>query len=275
METVLQREIKLPPFLLYLQKDARHSQILLQLTFLIYGIFTLGWADNVFKFLFTMVACLALQAIAILYTSRDYSGLKSAFISSLSLCLMLKVNAFETLALAALLSIGSKYVVRWKGKHIFNPTNFGILTTILISGDAWLSSGQWGNDFILIAIIAVGGLSVLLKVGRLDASITFLLVFALLNYIRQVVYLGWEWDVYLHSMSNGTLLLFTFFMITDPKSTPNSTKGRIIWSAIIAIISFFLTNWFYVYAAPLWALFLLSPCTVFFDRWFVNKRFSW
>lgn len=274
METVLRRENKLS-FLSYLQKDARHTQILLQLTFVIYGIFTLGWASNISNFLFTMMACLAFQAIAIFYTSKDYSGLKSAFISSLSLCLMLKANTFETLALAALLSIGSKYVIRWKGKHIFNPTNFGILATIMISGDAWLSSGQWGNDFVLIAIIAVGGLSVLLKVGRLDASITFLFVFALLNYLRQVVYLGWEWDVYLHGMSNGTLLLFTFFMITDPKSTPNSTRGRMIWSGIIAIISFFLTNWFYVYSAPLWALFLLSPCTVFFDRWFVSKRFDW
>ena len=256
-------------------QDARHFQIVLQLAFLIYGIFFLNWIDSTPKFLFTMAACLVVQAIGIFFTTKDYSGLKSGFISSLSLCLMLKANAYETLALAAILSIGSKYIIRWKGKHIFNPTNFGILATILITGDAWLSPGQWGNDLVLVALLFIGGISVLFKVGRLDSSLTFLFVFAGLNFVRQVLYLGWEFDVFIHHMSSGTLLLFTFFMITDPKSTPNSSTARIIWASIIAIISFCLTSWFYVYSAPLWALFILSPFTIILDKWFMAKKFNW
>ena len=76
-------------------------------------------------------------------------------------------------------------------------------------------------------------------------------------------------------MSSGTLLLFTFFMITDPKSSPNSREARMIWASIIAIISFLLTSWFYVYSAPLYALFILSPFTLLFDKWFTAKRFNW
>lgn len=275
METLAIIPKKENSLLNYFQRDARHFQIILQFGFLIYGVLFLNWIESIDKFIFTMAVCLVVQAIAIHFTTKDYSGLKSAFISSLSLCLMLKANAYETLALAAVLSIGSKYIIRWKGKHIFNPTNFGILMTILISGDAWLSPGQWGNDLVLVALLFVGGLSVLLKVGRLDSSMSFLLVFAGLNFIRQVLYLGWEFDVFIHHMSSGTLLLFTFFMITDPKSTPNSSQARIIWASIIAIISFCMTSWFYVYSAPLWALLVLSPFTIIFDKWFKAKKFNW
>ena len=255
-------------------KDARHFQILAQATFLVYGILFLNW-NEINTYLFLMISCLVVQAIGIAFTTKDYSGLKSAFISSLSLSLMFKSNHLEILALAAFLSIGSKYVFRYKGKHFFNPTNFGIIITILFTGEAWLSPGQWGNELVLVGLIIVGAISVLLKSKTLNSSLAFILVFGGLNFARQVLYLGWELDVFFHHMSSGTLLLFTFFMITDPKSSPNSPVARIIWASVIAILSFFLTSWFYVYSAPLWALFILSPFTILFDKWFMAKRFNW
>ena len=255
-------------------KDARHFQILAQGSFLLYGVLFLNWNEsNTYSFI--MFSCLLVQALAIAFTTKDYSGLKSGFISSLSLCLMLKSNHLEVLALAALLSIGSKYVFRFKGKHFFNPTNFGIVATIFLTGKAWLSPGQWGNELVLVGLISVAALSVLFKVKTIDSALSFLLVFGGLNFIRQVIYLGWELDVFFHHMSSGTLLLFSFFMITDPKSSPNSRKARMLWASIIAVISFFLTSWFYVYAAPLFALFIMSPFTILFDKWFSAKRFNW
>ena len=147
-------------------KDARYFQILSQGSFLLYGILFLNWRD-IDSYFFIITSCLVVQAIAIAFSTKNYSGLKSGFISALSLSLMLKSNHFEILALAVLLSIGSKYIFKFKGKHFFNPTNFGIITTIYLTGDAWLSPGQWGNGLLLIALILIGALSVLFKVKTL------------------------------------------------------------------------------------------------------------
>jgi Na+-transporting NADH:ubiquinone oxidoreductase subunit NqrB len=256
-------------------KDGRHFQIGFLILFMTYGMLFLDWDKEWDRYLVTFASCLAVQAIGIRLTTGNYTGLKSAVISALSLCLMFKGNLLVTSVIAAALSIGSKYLIRYDGKHIFNPTNFGIILTILLTGDAWISPGQWGSGVMLIFLIGVAGSSVLFKVGRLDVGLTFLGVFAALQFVRQVVYLGWELDVFVHQMSSGTLLLFAFFMITDPMTTPNAPRARVIWAASVAILAFGLTNWVYVHSAPVWALFIISPVTLLLDRAFLYKRFQW
>ena len=109
----------------------------------------------------------------------------------------------------------------------------------------------------------------------MDTSITFLAVFGGLLFLRQVVYLGWEPSVWLHQMSNGTLLLFAFFMITDPMTTPNHTCARIIWAGALGAALFIASNFFYVQTAAVWLLFMISPFTPFFDRLFQAKKYAW
>lgn len=259
----------------FFKKDARHLQILLQLSFLFYGVIQFNWYQNISTYSVLVWSCLLVQAVAIYFTSKNYQGLKSAFISALSLCLLLKANSIGIYVLAAALSILSKFIIKYRGKHIFNPTNFGIIVTIILTNNAWVSPGQWGTDFNLMLLLLIGGVSVLFNVGRLDISIAFLSAFGLFNFFKVVIYYGWEIDVFLHSMSSGTLLLFTFFMITDPRSNPNLPKARIIWGILIAALSFVLTSWFYLYTAPLWALFFLSPFTIFFDKKFKGEYFQW
>jgi Na+-transporting NADH:ubiquinone oxidoreductase subunit NqrB len=259
----------------YLYSDPRHFQILFQLLFLIYGISILDWDKDIFKFSAIFLSCISIQW---LFTFADQSAkqsIKSAIISALSLCLMLRTNTAGTAIIACFLSIGSKYIFRINGKHIFNPTNFGIITTILLTGDAWITPGQWGSSALLLFFIGALGFSVLLTVKRLDIALTFLLTFCGLNYIRQVLYLGWQSDFFLHTFSSGTLLLFTFFMITDPVSTPSSKTARIIWAGLIGIIAFWLQTKFFLTGAPVWALFLLSPLTPLLDHLFKGERFQW
>ncbi|HCQ28692.1 MAG TPA: Na+-transporting NADH:ubiquinone oxidoreductase, subunit NqrB [Flavobacteriales bacterium] len=255
--------------------DARNPQILLQFSFLIYGILFLSWEVNIFYYLIIIGSSLLFQAIFTYFTDKNFLSLKSGFITALSLSLILKSTSFWVLILAAFLSILSKYIFRFRKKHFFNPSNFGIIVTLLLTGKAWVSPGQWGTDMILAVLIIIGGLNILLKVGRLDAALTFLLTYSTLLFFRIVVYYGWEADVFFHSISNGTLLLFTFFMITDPKSSPDNSTARIIWAFFIALLSFILTSWFYVFSAPLWALFILSPFTVLLDSLFKSKRYEW
>ena len=119
------------------------------------------------------------------------------------------------------------------------------------------------------------GWFVLFRVGRLDTGLTFLATFAGLMFIRSYVYLGWPIDHFWHTLSSGTLLLFAFFMITDPVTTPNHPKARILWSILVGALAFGLTSWFYVHSAPIWALFFMAPITPVFDKLFAHKKFSW
>ena len=255
--------------------DPRYFQILYLGSFLLYGVSYLGWDTALPKYLALFGAAVATQLAFSYFTTKKYSSIKSALITVLGLCLLLKTGSIETAVLAAVIAISTKFILKVKNKHIFNPANIGIVTAILLSNDAWVSPGQWGSSVVLWFLVGAAGLMMILKVGRMDTSITFLAVFGGLLFLRQVVYLGWEPSVWLHQMSNGTLLLFAFFMITDPMTTPNHTCARIIWAGALGAALFIASNFFYVQTAAVWLLFMISPFTPFFDRLFQAKKYAW
>lgn len=263
------------PFADFFRKDPRHYQIAYLSIFLVYGIFFLGWDVQLWQYVATFAACILTQIFFVSRTTKRYSSVKSAMISALSLCLLFKAASLWVVLLAAVLSIASKFLIRIKGKHVFNPANFGIIATILLTGGGWISPGQWGNSVILLFVLGAMGSILLLKVGRLDTSLAFIGTFAFLEFCRSVLYLGWGMDFYLHQLTSGTLLLFTFFMITDPVTTPNSSKARILWAALIGLVSFLVSNWLYVHTAPIWALFFIAPLTAILDRLFIHPKFKW
>ena len=259
----------------WFQRDARHFQIIYQSIFLLYGINFLGWGVDTISFLLFITFCLLTQFFWLKIKEKELSGLKSALITSMSLCLMFKAGHPFIAMLAAVLSISSKYVFNYKGKHFFNPANFGIIVSILLTGKGWISPGQWGNDAVIIYLVGAAGLMILLKVKRLETSVAFLFTFLLAEYIRTTIYIGWEPEVFIHKITNGSLWLFAFFMITDPVSTPDHPKARIIWAAATGILAFVLGNFYFVYASPVWALFIMSPLTFFFDKLFIHQKFKW
>lgn len=259
----------------WLQSDGRHYQVLFLSGFLCFGIFYLGWDADVQRYLITFSACLLVQAIGIHFTTKDYSGLKSAAITSLSLCLLMRSYEWYAILLAGMLAIGGKFLIRFNGKHVFNPANFGMMTVILLTGQAWISPGQWGSGAALVFLVGVAGMLVLFRVGRLDTAFAFLITFGGLMFVRMVLWQGWELDVWLHQMNNGSLLLFTFFMITDPVSTPGNRMGRIAWAVLIGAVAYVLAAQYQVVASPLWALYFIAPLTAVIDRVFIAQPFKW
>lgn len=258
-----------------LVEDARYYQILYLSTFLLYGIIALDWDADLPKYAIIFFTCVSTQIIASYFTNKNYGSVKSALITSLGLSLLFKSSSLWVLGLAAFLAIISKFIVKYKNKHFFNPANFGIIVTILLTQKAWISPGQWGSGAILVFLIGSLGTLIVLKVTRIDISLTFLGTLFCLQMYRTIFYLGWDFDVLIHQFSSGSLLLFTFFMITDPVSTPNAPVARIMWAVIIAIISFTLSNYYFVNVAPVWTLFFISPFTPIFDKLFVGKKFEW
>ncbi len=269
------RNITMNNLLTYLRADARHYQILFLGTFLCYGIFVLNWDADLIKYASIFTTAIAVQLLGVRWVGGSYTSVKSALITSLSLCLLFKSNSYAVVSLATMLAIGSKFVLRYKGKHFFNPANFGIIATILLTQNAWISPGQWGSATILLFLVGSLGTFVLYKVGRIDIGLAFLLTLLGLQFYRSILYLGWPLDFLMQQFTSGSLLLFSFFMITDPVSTPNHPKVRIFWAMLVAFISFVLTNYYFINAAPLWVLFFISPITPFFDKLFVANRFVW
>jgi len=233
-------------------QDSRDYQILFLCSFLLLGIATRDWTIQSQLVLVVVGGCLLVQTVMMrLVRSRwsfqgvdlkltesstgistnqhwfDFTSLKSALITGLGLCLLLRANHFSTMLLAAGLAIASKFIFRVRGKHFFNPANFGIIAALTLTKDAWVSPGQWGTDWWYLALfLATGGL-VLKKVGRWETSAVFLGVYASLEAVRNI-WLGWDSEVLLHHLSSGSLLVFALFMLTDPRSIPNAIKGQII-----------------------------------------------
>ena len=255
--------------------DARHIQILYLGSFLVYGTQILDWDFTVPRLIAILGSTLLTQFIWIKITNGQLSSLKSGLITALGLCLLLNSASLLTLSVAGVMAISAKYVIRYKGKHLFNPANFGIVMSILIFQDAWISPGQWGSNATFLFILAVLGGIILHKVGRLETSIAFLVTLFLLEYTRTVWYQGWGMDVLLHKFSSGTLLLFTFFMITDPMTIPNAKSARVIWSVILAIATFICSAWIQLYTAPIWVLFCMTPITVWLDQKIPHYKFKW
>jgi Na+-transporting NADH:ubiquinone oxidoreductase subunit NqrB len=257
-------------------KDARHFQILSLSLFLTYGIGVLGWNTELSRIAVTFATCLLTQVFWIKVRRVPWHSIKSALVSSLGLCLLLKTNLLTTTVIAGLLTISSKFILQFDRKHIFNPVNFGIVATVMLTGDAWVSPGQWGSSFTTLFFVTAAGLMVLLRCGRIDVSVAFLLSYFGLEFVRNVLWLGWPIDHFTHMVTNGALLLFTFFMITDPVTTPSHDRARIAWAVIVGLITFLLSHIFILNSgAPIWALFIISPLTLVFDKLFSAKRFSW
>ncbi len=280
-------------------QDQRDYQIIFLACFLGLGLSTRDWTIQPLLILVIALSCLITQwvlsaivetqkkadifdwqsnsvqiALTSLTSPRVLNSLRSALITALGLCLLLRGNSYQTMVLAGFLAIACKFLFRWGNKHFFNPANFGIIAALLLTNDAWVSPGQWGTDWWYLLLFAGMGGVVLKKVGRWDTSVTFLVTYAGLEAVRNF-WLGWSLDVWLHQLSSGSLLLFALFMLTDPRSIPNATKGRICWAVAIAVVTIILQDYFYLTTAIFWALFIISPITILLDMIWSAPRFNW
>lgn len=218
---------------------------------------------------------LGLHALFIAYFKLPWHTLKSSIISCLSLSILFKADHIMWYALAASIMVVSKFILKHQGKHIINPANFAIIATILLSGHAWISPGQWGAQTQLIFLIGALGFWVSSRVHRMDVALAFFITFMGFQFYRSILYLHWPLDHFIQQMSTGSLLLFTFFMITDPVPSPKHPIARIAWGMGIGFVSFYLGNYYFIQGAPLWTLFGFSFLTPLINTFFKGETFSW
>ena len=187
---------------------------------------------------------------------------------------MLRTGSVTLSIAAGVLAIGSKYLIRWKGKHIFNPANFGLVVLSLLFTGAWISPGQWGTAPIF-ALFLLGMCGIVTgKAKRWDVSLTLLGSYAALIFGR-AIWLGDPLTIPVHQLQSGALLIFAFFMISDPKTTPDARLGRVLYAMMVATLGFTIQFAFYNAAGVILALILTAPIVPLIDRLIPAGRYHW
>lgn len=237
-----------------INKDARHWQI--------FALFALSvvnsWRSDFAAHWVQILCVICVSIISQIFFMRSV-GLKgydvrSAMISGLSLSFLLKASFFPLLLLAIILVNGSKFFLRLNGKHIFNPVNFGVVAMLLFLPDqVWVSPGQWGNTVWVGALAFCLSIAVLSKAHQFDTAVGFLLSWAAIVFGR-ALWLGDPMDIPVHQFTNSALLIFAFFMVTDPKTSPATLWGRGLYVVSTASMAAIFQFEFYIREALFYAL---------------------
>jgi Na+-transporting NADH:ubiquinone oxidoreductase subunit NqrB len=199
---------------------------------------------------------------------------RSPLISGLSLCLLLRTNEPALAVAAGVLAVAGKFVVRLRDKHLLNPTNFALVVLMLLTDQVWISAGQWGSGVLFAFLLACLGGLVVNRAARSDVSLAFLGFYALLL-VGRSCWLGEPLTIPLHRLQSGALLLFSFFMISDPKTTPNSRAGRILFALVVAFGSGLRSVRAFPGNGLLWSLAACAFAVPWLDRFFPDNCYQW
>ena len=255
-------------------RDPRYYQVAVLTSLLAFGIGVLDFGIRWQNAVAIMLTAQAVQFIGTRAASLPRFDPLSALITSLSLTLLLRTEFVALAMLAAVIAIGSKFLIRVRGKHVFNPANVALVTLMLASDYAWVSSGQWGSAAIGAFTLACLGFLVLTRAKRAETTIAFLAFYGGLLFAR-ALWLDDPLSIPLHQVQNGALLIFAFFMISDPKTTPNSPLGRVLFAGIVASIAFTIQFIFYEPNGPILALILSAPLVPLIDALLQGTQYRW
>ena len=181
--------------------------------------------------------CVATEAVLSWFDRGHVVNLLSAYISGISLTLLTKPQggALWPFVIGGFLAISSKYVLRYRGNHLWNPTNFAICALLLAAPEhVSVLSHQFGNDVTTNAVIWIFGLVIAARVGVLHVTLAYVLSFFVLNAARAAAF-GQPILPELAPITGPMYQLFVFFMITDPRTVVRGRRKQIVVAVVIAL----------------------------------------
>jgi len=253
--------------------DPRYYQVAVLSALIACGVMLLDFPVQAIDALIILAAAQSTQLLGSYLAGQKFDP-KSALITALSLILLLRSDSILLLAGAAVIAIGGKFLLRYKGKHIYNPANSAIIVMIMLSENAWVSTGQWGSTAIAALALACCGFLVLTRARRAETTLAFIGAYTLMLFVR-AIWLGDPLTIPVHQLQNGALLIFAFFMISDPKTAPDAAAGRLTYGSIVAIVGFTIQFAFYKPYGPLLALFCCAPLVPFIDWALRGSHYRW
>ncbi len=255
-------------------RDPRSYQIATLVALVVYGLIGLDLEIQPEMAFTILIVALAAQLAGTRLAGLPRFDPKSALISSLSLCLLLRTDSLVLAAITAVVTIASKFLLRIDERHVFNPTNFGLAVMMALGTSVWVSPGQWGaGAFFAFLLVGCGGL-VIHRAARSDVTYAFIVFYGAVVFAR-AAFLGDPLAIPLHHLQNGAFLLFAFFMISDPKTTPDSRAGRIVFALMVALGAGFVHFVLFQPNGLLWSLVLSAPITPLLNRLLPGTRYQW
>ena len=195
----------------------------------------------------------------------------SAYITGISVGILVRSPFFWPYALASLISITSKYVLRLKGRHLWNPSNLGVSALLFLApASVTLLSIQWGNNLWPMVIIWTLGSVIVWRAGRLHISATYVVSFLFFSFVRSAI-TGNPWLAVVAPITGPMYQLFIFFMVTDPKTTVGPIWAQSLVVFVVAFVEMVLRLGEVVYA-PFYALFLVGPSAMLIDTWLASRE---
>jgi enediyne biosynthesis protein E5 len=230
-----------------------------------------GVLDGWNKFAAALGAAMLTELVLFKIVTGKWRNLSSAYISGNSAGILVRSPMVWPFALCAAISIASKYVFRFRGTHIWNPTNFGIVVMLIIASDSMaVLSIQWGSNMWAMLLIWIIGLIVISKVKLFHICAVYVLSFIAFAWLRSV-YTGSLFIGEIAPLTGPMYQLFVLFMITDPKTTVSSKKGQMLVAFLIAMVEMFFRLGEAVYA-PFYALFIVGPIALIIDMLLKERR---
>jgi enediyne biosynthesis protein E5 len=189
----------------------------------------------------------------------------SAYITGISVGILVRSPFLWPYVLCSLISITSKYVLRWRGRHLWNPSNFGLSVVLFLAPDTVSHlSIQWGNVVAPMLVIWLLGFAIVWRVGRLHISATYVATFLALALVRSAI-TGTPWLATVAPITGPMYQLFIFFMITDPRTTVRDRRAQCVVVIGVAVVEMILRLNEVVYA-PFYALFLVGPTALIAEQ---------
>src|SRR5271166_1540209 len=238
---------------------------------LLVGHLSFGILESYQKTLLAIFVSVAAELVLGRIFLGKWPHLASAYITGISVGILVRSPAYWPFALCSLISITSKYVLRVKGRHIWNPSNFGISVLLFLAGDTVASlSIQWGNFLMPMIVIWALGAAIIWRLQRFHITGTYVVSFIAFAFLRAWL-TGSPWQSEISPITGPEYQLFIFFMITDPKTTVRSKTGQCVVAFSVALVEMLLRLNQVIYA-PFYALFLVGPTALLIEMWMQSRR---
>jgi Na+-translocating ferredoxin:NAD+ oxidoreductase RnfD subunit len=240
---------------------------------LLAGQISFGFLESYWKTALAIISAMLLELVLGRLITGKFPHLASAYISGISVGILVRSPAIWPYALCSLLSITSKYVLRVKDRHIWNPSNFGICALLFLAPFSVASlSIQWGNTILPMVVVWVLGSIIIYRLKRFHICLTYVLSFLVFSAVRSSI-TGHPFLAELAPITGPMYQLFVFFMITDPKTTVTSRRGQVFVAFSVAFVEMiFRLN--EIVHAPYYALFVTGPAANLIEIWWNSRKQS-
>jgi Na+-translocating ferredoxin:NAD+ oxidoreductase RnfD subunit len=255
----------------WLSLDNRYIAPIFITCILVGGHLSFGMLESYQKTALAIVASIAADlALGRIFYGK-WPNVASAYITGISVGILVRSPAFWPYVLCSLISITSKYVLRVKGRHIWNPSNFGISALLFLAPETVATlSIQWGNYLLPMMVIWALGSVIIWRLRRFHITGIYVVSFIAFAFLRSFITRS-PWQSEIAPLTGPMYQLFIFFMITDPKTTVRSKKGQCIVVFLVAFAEFLLRLNQVVYA-PFYALFIVGPTAMLIEMWMDARR---